>query len=107
MTARWTAASWDPVFSFATWAMGAGSVPTHRKTSGALYHRLPEGNMPRRHKFQRTRRVSRGLGSRRLAMERLTLQAEIFPYSSLSSPSRAYISRSDTWNRRAVPPLLL
>src|SRR5262249_19285564 len=36
-----------------------------------------------------------------------TLQAEIFPYSSLSSPSRAYISRSDTWNRRAVPPLLL
>src|SRR5260370_9119887 len=31
--------------------MGAGSVPTHRKTSGALYHRLPAGNMPRRDKF--------------------------------------------------------
>src|SRR5262249_61244147 len=31
--------------------MGAGSVPTHRKTSGALYHRLPAGNMPRRGKF--------------------------------------------------------
>src|SRR5262245_45407064 len=31
--------------------MGAGSVPTHRKTSGALYHRLPAGNMPRPGKF--------------------------------------------------------
>src|SRR6476619_4207844 len=31
--------------------MGAGSVPTHRKTSGALYHRSPAGNMPRRDKF--------------------------------------------------------
>src|SRR5215831_8855767 len=31
--------------------MGAGSVPTLRKTGGALYHRLPAGNMPRRDKF--------------------------------------------------------
>src|SRR5262249_59872966 len=83
--------------------MGAGSVPTLRKTGGALYHRLPEGNMPRRDKF-RARDTFPATGGAPPRHEKR--QAEIFPYSSLSSPSPAYISRSDTWNRRAVPPLL-
>src|SRR5262249_25385374 len=82
----------------------AGSVPSHRDRAAPYITARPQATCPRTSKFHaRSRGVSRG----RTPPRRETFQAEIFPYSSLRSPSRAYISRSDTWNRRAVPPLLL
>src|SRR5262249_60355908 len=81
--------------------MGAGSVPTLRKTGGALYHRLPEGNMPRRDKFRaRDAFPATGGGPPRHG----TPSAEIIPYSSLRSPSPAGQSPADTWDRGAGPP---
>ena len=76
--------------------------PARRQERGGLYHPSPASNMLRHDKFR--------LRARNPAVprhpRRARAQAAIFPYSSLSSPSRAYMSRSETWNSRAVPPVL-
>ena len=76
--------------------------PARGQERGGLYHPSPASNMLPDNKF----RMRKNEECPRMAAISwsTTPQAAIFPYSSLSSPSRAYMSRSETWNSRAVPP---